>query len=68
MTLTFHSFILGKTILRSYKFDDIETWNQPKRTVGCFNNYFSIKHIKTRMRPQIGYEPIIRKKTVFLPG
>ena len=31
MTLTFYSFILGKTILRSSKFDDIETWNQQKK-------------------------------------
>ena len=26
--LTFYSFIIGKTILRSSKFEDIEIWNQ----------------------------------------
>ena len=26
--ITFHSFILGKEILRSSKFEDIEIWNQ----------------------------------------
>ena len=73
MTLTFYSFILGKTILRSSKLDDIETRNQQKKdSIGCFTNYFSShtqKYIKTRMRPQIGHGPILRKqkKNVFLP-
>ena len=30
MTLINYSFILGKTILRSSEFEDIETWNQQK--------------------------------------
>ena len=36
--LTFYSFMLGKTIITSSKFEDIEWWNHwlTKRTVGCF--------------------------------
>ena len=44
MTLMNYSFILGKTILRSSEFEDIETWNQQKRTVGCSCFLFKIGH------------------------
>ena len=45
MTLINYSFILGKTILRSSEFGDIETWNQQKkRTVGCSCFLFKIGH------------------------
>ena len=31
MILTYYSLFLGKKILRSFKFDDIETWNQQQQ-------------------------------------
>ena len=36
MTLMNYSFILGKTILRSSEFEDIETWNQQKKDSRMF--------------------------------
>ena len=45
MILTYYSLFLGKNILRSFKFDDIETWNQQqqqKRTVGYFCIHFKL--------------------------
>ena len=57
MTLTFYSFILGKTILRSQKLDDIETWNQQKKgqqDVSLIVFQFIHKYIK----PERIYNPI----------
>ena len=42
-TVTFYCFILGKPILRSSKFDDIESWNQQKKDSRMFLLFIQIE-------------------------